>query len=108
MSEDSKDVRWPAAKPNNSEGWGNPPIWSADERWFLRNRGQDMRLLASPRHFRGLVIVPFLTVMLAFPASAQTSSDSENSKHCHRRRQGPVRVKGWAYQLQSGDPKNWL
>jgi lipoprotein-anchoring transpeptidase ErfK/SrfK len=77
MSEDSKDVRWPAAKSNNSEGWGNPPIWSADERWFLRNRGQDMRLLASPRHFRGLVIVPFLAVMLAFPASAQTSSDSE-------------------------------
>jgi hypothetical protein len=26
MSEDSK--RWPAAKPNTSEGWGAPPIWS--------------------------------------------------------------------------------
>ena len=77
MSEDSKDVRRRAAKPNYSEGWGNSPIWSADEHWFLRNRGQDMCLLASPRHFRGLVIVPFLAVMLAFPASAQTSSDSE-------------------------------
>jgi lipoprotein-anchoring transpeptidase ErfK/SrfK len=36
-----------------------------------------MRLLALPRHFRGLVTVPFLAVMLAFPASAQTGSDSE-------------------------------
>jgi lipoprotein-anchoring transpeptidase ErfK/SrfK len=36
-----------------------------------------MRLLASPRHFRGLVIAPVLAVMFAFPASAQTSSDSE-------------------------------
>jgi lipoprotein-anchoring transpeptidase ErfK/SrfK len=35
-----------------------------------------MRLLASPRHFRGLVTVPFLAVVLAFPASAQTGSDS--------------------------------
>jgi hypothetical protein len=26
MSEDSK--RWPAAKPNTSEGRGAPPIWS--------------------------------------------------------------------------------
>ncbi len=34
-----------------------------------------MRLLASPRHFRGLVTV--WAMMLAFPASAQTSSDSE-------------------------------
>jgi lipoprotein-anchoring transpeptidase ErfK/SrfK len=36
-----------------------------------------MLLLASPRHFRGLVTVPFLAVVLAFPASAQTGSDSE-------------------------------
>ena len=36
-----------------------------------------MRLSASPRHFRGLVIAPVLAMMLAFPASAQTSSDSE-------------------------------
>src|SRR3974390_2901055 len=36
-----------------------------------------MRLSASPRHFRGLVILPVLAVMFAFPASAQTSSDSE-------------------------------
>ena len=34
-----------------------------------------MRLLASPRHFRSLVIVPFLAVILAFPARAQTNSD---------------------------------
>ena len=32
---------------------------------------------ASPRHFRGLVIAPVLAMMLAFPASAQTSSASE-------------------------------
>jgi lipoprotein-anchoring transpeptidase ErfK/SrfK len=51
--------------------------FDAAGRWFLRNQGQDMRLLASPRHFRGLVTVPFLAVMLAFPASAQTGSDSE-------------------------------
>ena len=41
----------------------------------MDQRIQDMCLLASPRHFRGLVIVPFLALMLAFPASAQTSSD---------------------------------
>ncbi len=32
--------------------------------------------VASPRYFRGLVIAAFLAMMLAFPASAQTSSDS--------------------------------
>ena len=36
-----------------------------------------MRLSASPRHFRGLVIAPVLATMLAFPANAQTSSDPE-------------------------------
>jgi lipoprotein-anchoring transpeptidase ErfK/SrfK len=36
-----------------------------------------MRLLASTRHFCGLVIVPVLAVMFALPASAQTSSESE-------------------------------
>src|SRR6516165_6819232 len=34
-----------------------------------------MFLLASPIHFRSLVIVPLLAAMLAFPARAQTSSD---------------------------------
>ena len=34
-------------------------------------------LAAATRHFRGLVIVPVLAMMLAFPASAQTSSDSK-------------------------------
>ena len=38
-----------------------------------------MRLLASPRHFRSLVIVPLLGVILAVPASAQTSSDSNST-----------------------------
>jgi lipoprotein-anchoring transpeptidase ErfK/SrfK len=32
-------------------------------------------ILAFPKHFRSLVIVPFLAAMLAFPARAQTSSD---------------------------------
>ena len=41
----------------------------------LRNEGQDMSLL-SLRHFRSLVIVLFLAAILAFPASAQTGSDS--------------------------------
>ncbi len=36
-----------------------------------------MRLLASPRHFHGLVIVAVLAMLPAFPVSAQTSSDSE-------------------------------
>jgi len=36
-----------------------------------------MRLLASPRHFSGLVIIPVLAMTLAFPASAQISSDSK-------------------------------
>jgi lipoprotein-anchoring transpeptidase ErfK/SrfK len=47
--------------------------------WSLRNQGQDMCLLASPRHFGGLVIVPLLAVILAFPASAQTTSDSNST-----------------------------
>ena len=63
-----------------------------------------MRLLASPKHFRGLVIVPVLAMMLAFPVSAQTSSDSETQSTA--RRSGPVQINEWAYQLQSGDAKN--
>ena len=35
--------------------------------------------LAFLRHFRSLVIVPFLVVILAFPASALTSSDSNGT-----------------------------
>ena len=42
-----------------------------------RNQGQDMGLLASRRYFRSLTILPFLAVIIAFPASAQTSSDSK-------------------------------
>jgi lipoprotein-anchoring transpeptidase ErfK/SrfK len=38
-----------------------------------------MCLLASPRHFRSLVIVPLLAAILAFPAKAQTSSDSNST-----------------------------
>jgi hypothetical protein len=38
---------------------------------------QDMCLLASMRHLGGLAIVPFLALMLALPAVAQTNSDSE-------------------------------
>jgi lipoprotein-anchoring transpeptidase ErfK/SrfK len=40
-----------------------------------RNQGQGMCSVASPRYFRGLVMVPLLIVISAFPASAQTSSD---------------------------------
>ena len=42
----------------------------------MDQRVQDM-FSASPRLLRGLVIVPYLTMMLAFPAAAQTNSDSE-------------------------------
>jgi lipoprotein-anchoring transpeptidase ErfK/SrfK len=38
-----------------------------------------MCLLASPTHFRSLVIVPLMAAMLAFPARAQTSSDPNSS-----------------------------
>ena len=38
-----------------------------------------MCLLASPTHFGSLVIVPLLAVILAFPASAQTTSDSNSA-----------------------------
>src|SRR5262249_52083558 len=38
-----------------------------------------MRVLASPRHFLSLVIVPLLAAVIAFPASAQTSGDSKNT-----------------------------
>src|SRR5262249_19000688 len=44
--------------------------------WFLRNQGQDMCVPASPRHFLSPVFVAFLVGILAFPASAQTGSDS--------------------------------
>ena len=42
----------------------------------MDQRVQDM-FSPSPRLLRGLVIVPCLTMMLAFPAAAQTNSDSE-------------------------------
>src|SRR6516165_6428295 len=38
-----------------------------------------MCLVAFLRHFRSLVIVPFLAAILAFPASAQTSTDSNGT-----------------------------
>ncbi len=38
-----------------------------------------MCLLASQRHFRSLIIAPLLAAILAFPASAQTSSDSKST-----------------------------
>ena len=38
-----------------------------------------MYLLASPRHFCALLIVPILTAVLAFPAIAQTSSDLDRT-----------------------------
>jgi lipoprotein-anchoring transpeptidase ErfK/SrfK len=51
--------------------------------WCLRNQGQDMSLLASPRHFRSLVrslaIVSPLAAIIAFPASAQTNADSTST-----------------------------
>jgi lipoprotein-anchoring transpeptidase ErfK/SrfK len=42
-----------------------------------RNRVHDMCI--SSRHFHSLMIVPFLAAILAFPASAQTSSDSSST-----------------------------
>src|SRR3974390_280594 len=44
-----------------------------------RSQGQDMRLIASPRHFRSLVILPIWAAVLAFPASAQTGSDTNST-----------------------------
>jgi hypothetical protein len=38
-----------------------------------------MGVLASPRHFTSLAIVPFLAAMLAFPASAQTGTDTNKT-----------------------------
>ena len=38
-----------------------------------------MCLVISPRHFRSLVIVPFLAAILAFPVRAQTSSDPNST-----------------------------
>jgi len=37
-----------------------------------------MRQLASSKHFCGLIAIPFLAVMLAFSAGAQTRSESQN------------------------------
>ena len=50
-----------------------------------------MCVLTSPRHFRSLVIVPLLAVMLAFPASAQTSSDSNNPDTAGARAQSDLK-----------------
>src|SRR5215467_6794082 len=44
--------------------------------WSLRNQGQDMCVSASPRHLLSPVFVAFLVGILAFPARAQTGSDS--------------------------------
>jgi lipoprotein-anchoring transpeptidase ErfK/SrfK len=38
-----------------------------------------MRLIASPRHFRSLVILPVWAAVLAFPANAQTGSDTNST-----------------------------
>jgi len=40
---------------------------------------QDMRLVASPRHSASLIVVPLLAAIIAFPASAQTSTDSKST-----------------------------
>jgi lipoprotein-anchoring transpeptidase ErfK/SrfK len=49
-----------------------------DKVGLCATRGQDiMCLVACPRHFRSLIIVPFLLVLLAFPVGAQTGPDSK-------------------------------
>src|SRR6516164_1456718 len=53
--------------------------YSVDRVGLYASRGRDMYLLASPRHFCALLIVPILTAILAFPAIAQTSSDSDRT-----------------------------
>ena len=53
-------------------------------------RGEDMCLVAFLRHFRSLVIVPFLVVILAFPASAQTSTDSNGTGTASELTGGPT------------------
>ena len=53
--------------------------YSVDRVGLYASRGRDMYLLASPRHFCSLVIVLFLAAMFAFPASAETSSDSDRT-----------------------------
>ena len=49
-----------------------------------------MCLVAFLRHFRSLVIVPFLVVILAFPASAQTSTDSNGTGTASELTGGPT------------------
>jgi len=44
-----------------------------------RNRVHDMCRVISSRHFHSLMIVSFLAAILAFPARAQTSSDSSST-----------------------------
>src|SRR6516165_6641992 len=53
--------------------------YSVDRVGLYASRGRDMYLLASPRHFCALLIVSILTAILAFPAIAQTSSDSDRT-----------------------------
>src|SRR6516164_5659718 len=53
--------------------------YSVDRVGLYASRGRDMYLLASPRHFCALLIVLILTAILAFPAIAQTSSDSDRT-----------------------------
>src|SRR6516165_11339895 len=53
--------------------------YSVNRVGLYASRGRDMYLLASPRHFCALLIVSILTAILAFPAIAQTSSDSDRT-----------------------------
>jgi lipoprotein-anchoring transpeptidase ErfK/SrfK len=49
-----------------------------------------MYFLASSGHFRSLVIIPLLVVILAFPASAQTSSDANSGGAASTRAQSEL------------------
>ena len=68
--------KWAREAKANAKTWTHDNV---DSVGLCTTRGQDMCVLTSARHFGTLVVVPLLAGMLAFPASAQTSSDSNST-----------------------------
>jgi hypothetical protein len=78
-----------------------------EQRWCVRNQGgQDiMCLVASPRHFRSLVTVPFGGAT-RFSCGRADRLQLQDVKR--RWRQGAIRVNGCACQSQFNVSKEWL
>src|SRR5690348_7176708 len=79
--------KWAREAKANAKTWTHDNV---DSVGLCTTRGQDMCVLTSARHFGTLVVVPLLAGMLAFPASAQTSSDSNSTDTAGARAQSEL------------------